>query len=381
MAEIELEQITKEYPGRVLALRDVTLRVESGEMLVLVGPSGCGKTTLLRLVAGLDEPTRGTVRIGGRMMNHVPPRRRDVGMVFQRPALYPHLTVRENLAFGLRLRRWRELVPGERVVEVARLLSLTDLLDRRPGQLSGGQQKRVALGRALLLQPRVLLLDEPLNDLDAPLRLEMRGELRSLHGRLATTVVHVTHDPQEALSLGDRVAVLDRGVLQQVGRPDVLYQWPINRFVAGFLGSPPMNFVEGRLEEGPIGLAFAWPGGRVALPPETARDWAEWKGRPVVLGVRAEDLVPAAVVTDFPPLQVVQVEPWGFAQLARLEGPEVRLAILARGCDFLRVGDTMRVAIPWNLSHLFDGSDGKTLGERGKVGGPDETRLRKLPGY
>jgi multiple sugar transport system ATP-binding protein len=370
MAQVDLEQLTKEYPGHILALRDLTLRVQSGDLLVLVGPSGCGKTTLLRLVAGLDEPTRGTVRIGGRSMNRVPPGRRDVGMVFQRPALYPHLTVRENLAFGLRLRRrWRELVPWDSVEETARQLSLTDLLDRRPGQLSGGQQQRVALGRALLRQPQVLLLDEPLSNLDAPLRLEMRGELRSLHARLATTIVHVTHDPQEALSLGDRVAVLDRGVLQQVGRPDVLYRRPGNRFVAGFLGSPPMNFLEGRLEEGPAGLAFAWPGGRVILPPETARNWAPWKGRPVVLGVRPEHLIPIASEADFPPFRVVQVEPWGFAEQARLEGPGVRWAILARGCDFLRVGDTMRVAIPWNLSHLFDGSDGKTLGERGKLEG------------
>jgi ABC-type sugar transport system ATPase subunit len=367
MAEIELEQITKDYPGGIRAIHDLTLRIPSGELLVLVGPSGCGKTTLLRLIAGLDRPTAGGIRIGGQDMNDMPPRRRDVGLVFQRPALYPHLTVRENLAFGLRLRqRRREPFPWDRVEEVARQLTLTSIMDRRPGQLSGGQQQRVALGRSLVRQPRVLLLDEPLSDLDTPLRSELRRELHLLHARLLTTILHVTHDAQEALNLGDRVAVMDRGVLQQVDRPDVLYRRPANRFVAGFLGLLPMNFLEGRLEESPAGLVFVWAGGRIEPPPELARHWSAWKGRPVALGVRPEDWIvtPESPQKEgLPPLQIIRVEPWGFADLATLEGPATRLTILTRGCDFLRVGDTMRLAIPWNLSHLFDGSDGGRMGE------------------
>jgi multiple sugar transport system ATP-binding protein len=367
MAEVKLEQISKEYFGGVVALRDVTLRIPSGELLVLVGPSGCGKTTLLRLIAGLDRPTSGTVRIGGQDMSGVPPRRRDVGLVFQRPALFPHLTVRENLVFGLRLRRrWREPLPWERVEEVARLLSLLDIMQERPGHLSGGQQQRVALGRSVVRQPRVLLLDEPLSNLDAPLRAEMRRELHLLHARLSTTILHVTHDPQEALSLGDRLAVLDRGVLQQVDRPDVLYRQPANRFVAGFIGYPPMNFLEGWLTDGPAGTAFAWAGGRLNPPPDVARTWAAWKGRSVFLGVRPEHWIRTtgqAEVGGMPALQVTQVEPWGFAELATVEGAGARFTIWTRGCDFSRVGDTMTLAIPWNLSHLFDGSDGKRVGE------------------
>jgi multiple sugar transport system ATP-binding protein len=365
MAEVDLEQLTKEYPGGILALRDVNLHVHAGEFLVLVGPSGCGKTTLLRLIAGLEQPTRGTVRFDARAMNAVAPRHREVGMVFQRPALYPHRTVRDNLAYGLRLRRrWREPIPWDRVDEVAQQLSLTDVLDRRPAQLSGGQQQRVALGRALVRRPRVLLLDEPLSNLDAPLRLEMRRVLHALHARLPTTILHVTHDPQEALSLGDRVAVLENGSLRQVDRPVELYRRPRDRFVAGFLGSPPMNFLEGRLVETPAGLAFAWAAHQAVLPPETARRWSCWKGRPVTVGIRPEHLNLVAE-GDLPPARIVQVESWGFADVATVDGPGGRLTLLTRGCDSLRVGDTISLAIPWNLSHLFDGSDGGRMGEEG----------------
>jgi multiple sugar transport system ATP-binding protein len=255
MAEVALEKVGKTYPGGIAALRDVSLRIEDGELVALVGPSGSGKTTLLRLIAGLETPTGGTIRIGDRIVNDVPPHRRDVAMVFQRPALYPHLSVRANLGFGLFLRQGlfrRTGVPPvppteERIASIARQLGLEDILDRRPATLSGGQQQRVALGRALVRRPAVFLLDEPLSNLDTRLRLEMRRELHLLHRRFRTTIIYVTHDQDEAMSLGQRIVVLDQGLVRQAGSPQELYDRPSDRFVAGFLGWPPMNLLDGEL--------------------------------------------------------------------------------------------------------------------------------------
>jgi multiple sugar transport system ATP-binding protein len=260
MAEVTLEQLAKTYPGGVEAVRDVSLRVADGELLVVVGPSGSGKTTLLRLIAGLETPLHGIVRVGGQVVNNLPPHRRNVAMVFQRPALYPHLSVRENLGFGLALRqggRWRRWLPGrcpvpmgdgeQQVANIARLLGLENLLERRPATLSAGQQQRVALGRALVRRPDVFLLDEPFSNLDAPLRQEMRRELHLLHRRLRATMIYVTHDQDEAVALADRIAVLDQGRIRQVDRPDVLWERPADRVVAAFLGWPAMNLPEGRL--------------------------------------------------------------------------------------------------------------------------------------
>src|SRR5262245_34433799 len=267
MAEVALGGVSKQYPGGVEALRDLTLTVADGELVVLVGPSGCGKTTTLRLIAGLETPTRGTLRIGGRVVNDLPPRERDVAMVFQRPALYPHLSVRDNLAFGLRMRRggfpllgWNrraDEVVRDRVARAARMLELDDVLDRLPGQLSGGQQQRVALGRAVVREPAAFLLDEPLSNLDARLRTEMRRELHLLHRRLRATMIYVTHDQTGALPPGDRLVVLHRGVAQQADAPLAVYERPANRFVAGFIGWPPMNFMDGQLvgQDGRPGFA------------------------------------------------------------------------------------------------------------------------------
>ncbi len=253
MADLQLEGVAKTYPSGAMAVCDLNLSVGDGELLVLVGPSGCGKTTTLRLIAGLEEPTAGTIRLSGRIVNREPPRRRDVALVFQRPALYPHLSAHDNLAFGLRLAQrvpwWRHLLPigdpplpiadRQRIAAVVGMLSLGTLLDRKPAELSGGEQQRVALGRALVRQPGLLLLDEPLSNLDATLRIELRRQLLLLRRRFRATMLHVTHDQDEVLNLGDRVAVLDRGKLQQVDVPSALLQRPANRFVAGFLGSPP----------------------------------------------------------------------------------------------------------------------------------------------
>jgi ABC-type sugar transport system ATPase subunit len=244
MAAIELRGVRKTYAGGHRGVRDLSLRVADGELVVLVGPSGSGKSTALRLIAGLETPDQGQVLIGGSDVTDVPPQRRDLAMVFQHYALYPHKTVRENLAFSLRMRGVGEDTRRERVEEVARMLRLEDFLDRRPAQLSGGQRQRVALGRALVRQPGAFLLDEPLSNLDPALRLDTRAEIALLHRRLGATMIYVTHDQEEAMTLGDRVAVLGDGALQQVARPDEIYQQPANRFVAQFVGSPPMNLID-----------------------------------------------------------------------------------------------------------------------------------------
>ena len=247
MADVRFEGIAKAYPNGHVAVQGLDLTIEDGEFMVLVGPSGCGKSTVLRMIAGLETPTAGHLRIGGRDVTELPPQERDIAMVFQSYALYPHMSVRANMAFGLRMRKIpAEQIP-ERVDAAARILGLESVLDRRPAQLSGGQRQRVALGRAIVREPKVFLFDEPLSNLDAKLRVETRAELARLHRRLKTTVVYVTHDQEEAMTLGTRVTVLRAGVLQQVASPMELYRRPVNQFVAGFVGSPEMNFLPGHL--------------------------------------------------------------------------------------------------------------------------------------
>jgi multiple sugar transport system ATP-binding protein len=248
MASVELTGIHKTYEGDVHVVKGIDLTIEDGEFLVLVGPSGCGKSTTLRMIAGLESISEGELKIGDRRVNDVAPKDRDIGMVFQSYALYPHMTVRENIAFGLVLRKMPKAEIDARVEEVAATLQLSELLNRRPGKLSGGQRQRVAMGRALARSPQVFLFDEPLSNLDAALRVEMRTELAGLHRRLGTTMVYVTHDQVEAMTLATRIAVLHEGVLQQVGSPLDLYQKPANTFVAGFIGSPSMNLIEGELD-------------------------------------------------------------------------------------------------------------------------------------
>jgi len=249
MAQVTLEGVTKVYKGRpnVTAVRDANLRVRDQEFLVLVGPSGCGKSTTLRMVAGLEEITNGTVHIGDRVVNDIPPKDRDIAMVFQNFALYPHMTVYDNMAFGLKLRRYGKTEIDRRVRDAAEILGMTELLDRRPKALSGGQRQRVAVGRAIVRKPAVFLFDEPLSNLDAKMRVHMRQEIARLHKKLEATMMFVTHDQEEAMKLGDTLAVMNEGVIQQVASPMKVYECPVNRFVAGFIGSPPMDFIEGRV--------------------------------------------------------------------------------------------------------------------------------------
>lgn len=290
MASISLQNVTKVFDRHITAIRDLTLEARDGELMVIVGPSGCGKTTLLRLVAGLESPTSGSIRLAERMINDVPPRQRDVAMVFQDGALYPHMSVYDNLAFALRMRKLPAGQVKGRVDAAAAMLGIADLLDRRPAALSGGQRQRVALGRAIVREPAVFLFDEPLNGLDASLRLAMRAEIKAVHQRLRATMLYVTHDQSEAMALGERLCVLRRGRVQQVGPPGEIYHRPVNRFIAGFFGSPAMNLLAARLGFD-RGTCFAqFPTGRIRLPAVFSPCLGEHEGRPVLVGIRPHDL-------------------------------------------------------------------------------------------
>jgi multiple sugar transport system ATP-binding protein len=289
MAEIQFERVHKQF-GAARAVEDLTLHVRDGEFLVLVGPSGCGKTTSLRMLAGFERPTYGTISIAGKMVNRVPPRDRDLAMVFQSYALFPHMTVFRNLAFGMRIRHARRAEVRRRVQEVAATLELEGLLDRRPSQLSGGQRQRVALGRALLREPQAFLMDEPLSNLDAALRVQMRVELGRLHERLGVTTVYVTHDQVEAMTMGARIAVMSEGRLQQCDAPEQIYARPENLFVAGFIGSPKMNFFEGRLVGGGSRPVLHCLGVDLPLAGAVADAVGRQDARELVVGLRPEDL-------------------------------------------------------------------------------------------
>jgi multiple sugar transport system ATP-binding protein len=370
MAEVVLECVSKTYPNGVRAVRDLSLTIADGELIVLVGPSGCGKTTTLRLIAGLETPTSGTIRIDGRVVNGEPPHRRDVAMVFQRPALYPHLNVRQNLGFGLALRdggwpwasQTRLAERRERVARTAQLLELSDLLDRRPNELSGGQQQRAALGRALVREPAVFLLDEPLSNLDARLRMEMRRELLLLHRRLAATMVYVTHDQDEALTLGDRVVLLDKGVVQQADRPQALYDRPMSRQVAAFVGWPPMNLLEGRLVEESGCLCLKH--GEMVLPlAERQHEWQAFVGREVVLGIRPEQVRISATESPRSPMtaEVRLVERAGSNHLATLRYGEWMVTARLEGTSPAPEGTQAAVEFVLVQAHLFDAETGRVL--------------------
>ena len=293
MAEIGFDEVTKIYPDGTRAVSAVDLDIEDGTLMVLVGPSGCGKTTLLRMVAGLEEITEGTIRVGDRVINDVDPKNRDLAMVFQNYALYPHMTCYDNMAFGLKLRKLPKKEIDRRVRETSRALGLDDQLKKKPRARSGGQRQRVAMGRAIVREPKAFLMDEPLSNLDAKLRVEMRTEISRIQQDLETTMIYVTHDQTEAMTMGDRVAVLRRGVLQQVAEPQALYDNPENLFVAGFIGSPAMNMVEANLEGGDGAIRVEFGGLRLDLLEATVADrpgLRDYAGRKLAIGVRPEDI-------------------------------------------------------------------------------------------
>jgi ABC-type sugar transport system ATPase subunit len=317
MSDLVFTHVRKEFPGGVVAVEDFSLVVPDPRMVVLVGPSGCGKTTLLRMVAGLDEPTSGAIHLGEQRLDTLPPRDRDIAMVFQSYALYPHMTVAQNLGFGLKIRRTPRAEIERKVRETARTLELDALLGRKPSQLSGGQRQRVALGRAIIREPRVFLYDEPLSNLDARLRTDMRATIRRLYDRLRTTSIYVTHDQVEAMTIGDVLVVMNRGRVHQVGSPEACYRTPADTFVAAFLGSPAMNFVDGRVD----GDALVLEGGARLVPRRAlAEALAARPGAEVRVGVRPEDVHPAAEAasTTRLPATVTLREPLGHETLTHL---------------------------------------------------------------
>jgi multiple sugar transport system ATP-binding protein len=335
MAGVELQAVSKVFDGEVRAVDSVDLAIADGEFMVLVGPSGCGKSTLLRLIAGLEEVTSGTIRLGGQDVTKVLERDRDIAMVFQNYALYPHMTVRRNLGFALRMRRIPAAERERRVEEVARILGLEDLMDRKPAALSGGQRQRVAMGRAMVREPAAFLMDEPLSNLDAKLRVAMRAELARLHERLGVTTIYVTHDQIEAMTLGQRVAVLRDGVLQQCATPEELYDWPVNLFVAAFIGSPAMNLVEGELSSGAVNFA----GHSLPLPDSSRLRDGE---RRVIVGLRPSDLELPGAEPSLPRMEVeaLVVERLGSESnvifpmdAPRVDSEAIRAAAEARAAD------------------------------------------------
>ena len=360
MATVTLRHVTKIYKakkGEVRAVDDLCLEIAEREFLVLVGPSGCGKTTTLRLVAGLEEVSAGTIHIADRVVNDVPPKDRDIAMVFQNYALYPHMTVFKNMAFGLKMRRVPKEEIKRKVREVAAMLGIEQLLERKPAALSGGEQQRVAVGRAIVRTPRVFLFDEPLSNLDAKLRVHMRTELKSLHRKLQATIIYVTHDQEEAMTLGDRLVIMNRGVIQQCGPPLEVYNRPANRFVAGFIGTPAMNFLEGRIKRQGDSVLFAGEVGVLPFPPQQAEALAAQVGQEVVLGVRPEHLsldggevTPAASLAT----SVTVVEPLGDTLNVHLVAPAGEPLVARLGpTASITPGEQITLAVDMSRVHVF----------------------------
>jgi multiple sugar transport system ATP-binding protein len=371
VADVVFDHVTKVFPGGAVAVADLSLEVGDGEFLILVGPSGCGKTTALRMVAGLERISAGQIRIGGKTVNDMPPKERNVAMVFQNYALYPHMTVERNLAFGLRQRKMPKTEIERRVTDVSDMLGLAEFLQRRPGQLSGGQRQRVAMGRALVREPAAFLLDEPLSNLDAKLRVQMRAELKRLHARLGITTIYVTHDQVEAMTLGDRIAVLSEGALQQLGPPQEVYEHPANVFVAGFVGSPPMNLLRANAAGDSV------TAGELVLP---SRDGSQGE---IVLGLRPESFVTPAEGVPALAFRVEVVEPLGDEvvvhgsvaaeawEAAGLEAEGLladrelagRAPLTARFApkDRPAVGATILLGVPPGSEYLFDAATGRAI--------------------
>ena len=391
MADVAFKEVDKVYDNGVQAVFGLTLDIHDGEFLVLVGPSGCGKTTALRMVAGLEDISAGTVSIGGRVVNDVSPKERDIAMVFQNYALYPHLSVGENIAFGLRLRKTDKAVINERVAWAAKMLDLVPYLDRRPKELSGGQRQRVAMGRAIVRKPQVFLMDEPLSNLDAKLRVQMRADIAKLQRELGTTTAYVTHDQVEAMTMGDRVAVMSKGLLQQVDAPQRLYDRPENLFVAGFIGTPPMNLLEATVEANG-GVSIDLGGHKIAVPDQALQQYPglrSYGGRQAIVGLRAGDLHPAQGRDDLPQIhaRVELVESLGGESMAyfRIDARQIKAEAhaaeeaLASDDDAsvvgsrpnlvasfpphvqLKLGDDAAIAVDAKNLHFFDEASGAPL--------------------
>ena len=360
MASVTFDHVYKKY-GDVTAVNDLNIHIEDKEFLVLVGPSGCGKTTALRSLAGLEEITGGEIKIGDRVVNDVAPKDRDIAMVFQSYALYPHLSVYDNMAFGLKLRKVPKEEIKRRVMEAADILSIRDYLDRKPRQLSGGQRQRVAVGRAIVREPKVFLFDEPLSNLDAKLRVQMRAEISKLHQRLKTTFIYVTHDQTEAMTMATRIAVINKGVLQQLDTPQNLYDTPANLFVAGFIGSPAMNFFPGKLSKDGGKIVVNTGDFSVAIPNKKSKPYENFVGKDVVFGIRPENIHDAEFVPPGIDAEKVAVK----VDVTELMGNEIFLYLVSGKNTFvarvdprsqLRVGQQANVVFDMDNIHIFDAS-------------------------
>ena len=365
MARVVLENVTKKFDD-VVAVDNVSIDIKDKEFLVLVGPSGCGKTTTLRMIAGLEEITSGNIYIDDRLINDVPPKDRDIAMVFQNYALYPHMNVYDNMAFGLKLRKIPKKVIDQRVDEAAEILGLKNLLQRLPKQLSGGQKQRVAVGRAIVRNPKVFLMDEPLSNLDAKLRVQMRAQLKKIHTTLGATIIYVTHDQVEAMTLGDRIAVVLQGDIQQADKPLVVYENPSNRFVAGFIGSPPMNFVEGLIAKRAEHVCFVAEDLQIEIPSDFTEILDPYINKEVVFGIRPEDIVDEKAAQYIDQKQTVQAK----VDFRELMGSETYLYVkvgknsLVAKTDALldaRPGEQLKMSLNLRKFHIFDTTDQKTV--------------------
>ena len=351
MAQVVLKKVNKIFDGKVHVVKDNDLEIKDKEFMVLVGPSGCGKTTTLRMIAGLEEITSGEILIGDRVVNNVQPKDRDIAMVFQNYALYPHMTVYENLSYGLRLRKFAKAEIKKRVDETAEILGLSDLLERKPRALSGGQRQRVAVGRAIVRHPKVFLFDEPLSNLDAKLRVQMRAEISKLHKRLDTTIIYVTHDQVEAMTMGDRITVLHDGLIQQVDSPLNLYDHPKNLFVAGFIGSPAMNFINGKIVE-ENGLKYVTTGIEIPIPEEQKKKMKGYTGKEVIMGIRPENLY---LKKDGDIKAFIEViEPMGNEIILYGAIDEIKFIIRTEVREDYKPGDKISLAIKEDFIHFFD---------------------------
>jgi len=367
MASLSFKHIYKKYPGGVTAVSDFCLEVRDKEFIIFVGPSGCGKSTTLRMIAGLEEITEGELFIGDRLINDVAPKDRDIAMVFQNYALYPHMTVFDNMAFGLKLRKVPKEQIKRKVEEAARILDIAHLLDRRPKALSGGQKQRVALGRAIVREPKVFLLDEPLSNLDAKLRAAMRTELTKIHQKLGTTFVYVTHDQVEAMTMATRIVVMKDGLIQQVDTPQNLYDFPANTFVAGFIGTPQMNFIDAKVEKKGADVYVVFGKNEIKLPAEKAQDpaLADYIGKEVIVGIRPECLKDEPVAISSMPDSVIDAH----VDVTELMGAEIYLYVSTDGLDphtpqnliarvspraVARTGDDIKLALDVARIHIFD---------------------------
>ncbi len=368
MANVKLKDITKRFEGGVTAVSDFSLDVEDKEFIILVGPSGCGKTTTLRMIAGLEEITEGEIYIEDKLVNDVQPKDRDIAMVFQNYALYPHMTVFDNMAFGLKLRKTPKTEIKRRVYEAAKILEIEHLLDRKPKALSGGQRQRVALGRAIVRNPKVFLMDEPLSNLDAKLRVQMRIEISKLHQRLQTTFIYVTHDQTEAMTMGTRIVVMRDGFIQQVDTPQALYERPQNLFVAGFIGSPQMNFIDVTVEKRDDGVYLVFGNHSIKMPEGKAKKLIaeDYIGKEVIMGIRPEnihdeDIYVETLRDSLVDAKVEVVEMLGSETLLYLFADEISMTARVNPRTTARAGDIIKVALEPNKIHIFDRDTEKVI--------------------